>query len=138
MRAMVAFAAAYGIGPVSLADVAASQRMPFRYLEHVAKSLKEAGLIISRRGAAGGYELARSPELITVADILRAVEGGVLAMECGSAATCSYVDAVDQCATKPLWDSLQQQVERSLAQVTLANVVSRWSPQERRRVASSS
>ena len=131
---MVALAAAYGVGPVSLADVAVSQRIPFRYLEHVAKSLKSAGLILSWRGAMGGYELARAPESITVADILRAVEGNVLATECGDPHACSYLDALNLCVTKPLWDALRRQIEVSLTEVTLASVASSWSGQERRPV----
>ncbi|MHB0878498.1 MAG: RrF2 family transcriptional regulator [Anaerolineae bacterium] len=124
VRAMVALAAAHGVGPMSLADVAVSQRIPFRYLEHVAKSLKQAGLIKSWRGATGGYELARAPEDITVADILRAVEGSVLATECGDPHACSYLDALNLCVTKPLWDTLQRQIEVSLTQITLASVAS--------------
>jgi Rrf2 family transcriptional regulator, cysteine metabolism repressor len=124
VRAMVALAATQGIGPMALADVAISQRIPFRYLEHVARLLKQAGLVKSWRGANGGYELARAPEDITVADILRAVEGNVLATECGDPHACSYLDALNLCVTKPLWDALQRQIEASLSQVTLASIAS--------------
>lgn len=124
VRAMVALAAARGVGPMSLSDVAISQRIPFRYLEHVAKLLRQAGLIKSWRGASGGYELARDPEDITVADILRAVEGNVLSTECGDPHACSYLDALNLCVTKPLWDALQRQIEASLSQITLASVAS--------------
>jgi Rrf2 family protein len=127
VRAMVALAVGQGVGPMSLADVAVNQRIPFGYLEHVAKSLKQAGLIRSWRGASGGYELARAPEDITVADILRAVEGDVLATECGDPHACSYLDALNLCVTKPLWDALQQQIEVSLSQVTLASLASTMS-----------
>jgi len=125
VRAMAALAAAHGVGRMSLADVAASQRIPFRYLEHVARSLRQAGLIRSWRGAAGGYELARDPEQITVADILRALEGEVLATDCGVPPACSYSEAPDRCITKQLWATLQEQVAASMERVTLASVARR-------------
>lgn len=122
VRAMASLAATYGVGPVALTEVASSQRIPARYLEHIAQALKKAGLIKSRRGVAGGYELARAPESISVADILRALEGSVLVTECGVKPICSYSDAVDACVSRPLWEALQRQVETSLNNVTLAAV----------------
>ncbi len=56
-------------------DIAARQRIPQRYLEQVLLQLKRVGLLQSKRGSAGGYRLGRSPERITVGDVLRAVEG---------------------------------------------------------------
>lgn len=122
VRAMAALAAAYGQGPVALAEVADAQRIPFRYLEHIARLLRQAGLVRSWRGIAGGYELTRRPDEITVADILRALEGDVLPIECGLPETCSYSDSMESCITKPLWESLQRQVEACLTGVTLAAV----------------
>ncbi|MGI6210031.1 MAG: RrF2 family transcriptional regulator [Anaerolineae bacterium] len=129
VRAMASLAASYGAGPRSLADVAGEQGIPFRYLEHIAQDLKRAGLVQSHRGATGGYELARPPEGITVADVLRALEGDVLPMECGTASSCFYHDRLEECVTRPLWLDLQQQIEGSLSRVTLATVASRLSPE---------
>jgi len=122
VRAMALLAAAYGVGPIALTEVASSQRIPARYLEHIAKALKKAGLIKATRGVAGGYELARAPDSISVADIVRALEGSVLATECGIKPICSYSDSVEDCVSRPLWEALQQQVEASLDSVTLATV----------------
>jgi Rrf2 family protein len=60
---------------VPIQEIAARQGIPQRYLEQVLQGLKRAGLLASRRGAAGGYQLARPPEDITAGDVLRAVEG---------------------------------------------------------------
>ncbi len=60
---------------VPIQEIAARQGIPQRYLEQVLQALKRAGLLASRRGAAGGYQLARAPEDITAGDVLRAVEG---------------------------------------------------------------
>jgi Rrf2 family protein len=60
---------------VPIQEIAARQAIPQRYLEQVLQSLKHAELLASRRGAAGGYQLTRRPEEVTVGDVLRAVEG---------------------------------------------------------------
>ncbi len=60
---------------VPIQEIAARQGIPQRYLEQVLQALKRAGLLASRRGAAGGYQLARAPEDVTAGDVLRAVEG---------------------------------------------------------------
>jgi Rrf2 family protein len=63
-------------GIVSIQAIAARQGIPQRYLEQVLLRLKSGGLLTSRRGAAGGYHLSKSPHEITVGAVLRAVEGG--------------------------------------------------------------
>ncbi len=60
---------------IPIQDIAARQRIPQRYLEQVLLALKRAGLLTSKRGSAGGYDLTRPPEEITVGAVLRAVEG---------------------------------------------------------------
>ena len=67
--------------PVSLSDIATRQDIPQRYLEQVLLGLTRAGLLVSRRGSAGGYRLARAAEQVTVGDVLRAVEGSMNGLE---------------------------------------------------------
>src|SRR5579884_3902450 len=74
VRAAVELAAAGG-QTRRVSDIAASQDIPPRFLENILLALRRAGLVQSRRGADGGFRLARSPELITLANVLRAVEG---------------------------------------------------------------
>ncbi len=61
--------------PVKIADIARRQRIPQKFLELILAGLKQGGFVESRRGAEGGYLLARSPESITVGEVLRFVEG---------------------------------------------------------------
>ena len=61
--------------PVKIADVARRQKIPQKFLELILASLKQGGFVESRRGAEGGYLLARSPEQITVGEVLRFIEG---------------------------------------------------------------
>jgi Rrf2 family cysteine metabolism transcriptional repressor len=60
--------------PVKIADIAKRQKIPQKFLELILAGLKQSGFVDSRRGAEGGYLLARSPDTITVGDVLRAVE----------------------------------------------------------------
>lgn len=72
---MLDLAVHHGQGLIPIQEIAARQGIPQRYLEQVLLALKRAGLLTSRRGAAGGYLLTRLPEDITVGAVLRAVEG---------------------------------------------------------------
>ena len=60
--------------PVKIADIAKRQKIPQKFLELILAGLKQSGFVDSRRGAEGGYLLARSPDTITIGDVLRAVE----------------------------------------------------------------
>jgi Rrf2 family protein len=64
-----------GRDPVKIAEIARRQQIPQKFLELILASLKQGGFVESRRGAEGGYLLARRPEAITVGDVLRFVEG---------------------------------------------------------------
>ncbi len=62
------------MAPVKIADIARRQKIPQKFLELILAGLKQGGFVDSRRGAEGGYLLARSPDAITVGEVLRAVE----------------------------------------------------------------
>jgi Rrf2 family protein len=81
IRALLDLAVHHGGGLVPIQEVARRQRIPQRYLEQVLLLLKRAGLLESKRGATGGYQLVRAPEAISVGEVLRAVEGQVTALE---------------------------------------------------------
>jgi Rrf2 family transcriptional regulator, iron-sulfur cluster assembly transcription factor len=67
-----------GVQPVPLVEVGRRQTIPARYLEQIFQKLRRAGLVTSKRGPGGGYQLARRPEEITLAEVVRAVQGSVL------------------------------------------------------------
>jgi Rrf2 family protein len=125
LRAMVELARRYGDGPVSLSEVARIQGISQGYLEQVASALRRAGLLISRRGAAGGYILARKPEAITVGDVIRVLEGEIVPMTCVTDKyTCDTPCAREgQCATRDVWLTVRMQLEETLDGTTLADLV---------------
>ncbi len=81
IKAMLDLALADGAGLRPIQDIAARQDIPQRYLEQVLLGLTRAGLLVSKRGSAGGYRLARAADQVTVGDVLRAVEGPVNGLE---------------------------------------------------------
>jgi Rrf2 family protein len=117
--------------PTSLKAIAEAERLPLAYLEQVVARLKRAGLVMSARGAHGGYWLARPAEEITMDEVVQALEGAIAPMECflseaSERVLCSHTheaDAGQHCATKLLWMRVQGGIARSLQTTTLAELV---------------
>ncbi|HKG04548.1 MAG TPA: Rrf2 family transcriptional regulator [Conexibacter sp.] len=117
--------------PTSLKAIAEAERLPLAYLEQVVARLKRAGLVMSARGAHGGYWLARPAEQITMDEVVQALEGAIAPMECfltdmTERVLCSHThepDTGQHCATKLLWMRVQGGIARSLQTTTLAELV---------------
>ncbi len=116
--------------PTSLKAIADVDGLPLAYLEQVVARLKKAGLVMSARGAHGGYWLSRDPADITMFDVVGALEGAIAPMECFvhdemERVVCSHVGAENArgCATKLLWTRVQGGIIRSLQTTTLAELV---------------
>jgi Rrf2 family protein len=121
---MVQLARHYGTGPASLAGIAAEEDLPRAYLEQLVVSLREAGLVVSTRGAHGGYELARRPEAITMSEVLRALEGPIAPMFCATddpehALIC---DRSSRCTVNLLWVRVRDAITSTLESMTLADL----------------
>src|SRR3954447_24177516 len=82
VRIMAHLASHDGNGPVSLSAIAEAEGLPLAYLEHLVQRLRRAELVESRRGAHGGYTLARPAETITMAEVVEALEGDIAPIEC--------------------------------------------------------
>lgn len=87
MKAMLDLALHFEKGLIPIQEIAARQRIPQRYLEQVLLLLKRAGFLASKRGATGGYHLARPPQEISVGEVLRAIEGPPLPFDVGHRGT---------------------------------------------------
>ncbi|HXH84773.1 MAG TPA: Rrf2 family transcriptional regulator [Candidatus Tectomicrobia bacterium] len=120
IRAVLDLAMRRGRELVPIQAIAARQGIPQRYLEQVLLALKRAGLLVSKRGAAGGYHLARAPEAITVGDVLRAVEGRP---SFDAVSTAGRNGGAAELAE--LWDEIAEAVERVVDRWTVAELVER-------------
>jgi len=110
-------------GLVLLKDIAARQAISGKYLGHLILSLKAAGLVNSSRGAHGGYSLTRPPADITLAEILRAVEGDLALVECVAAP--GICNRSDSCATRDIWALVSENITDTLGSVTLEDLIRR-------------
>jgi Rrf2 family protein len=118
VRLMVALALNYGNGTSLLREVARREGISEKYLGQIILPLKGAGLVLSQRGSRGGYALARSPETITVKDVVEAIEGKIAAVPCaGDTEACARATS---CVATQVWNKLSEDIERSLSSFTLA------------------
>ena len=114
--------------PTSLKAIADAEGLPLAYLEQVVARLRKAGLVMSARGAHGGYWLARDATEITMYEVVAALEGTIAPMECfvhdhTERVLCSHARDAGRCATKLLWTRVQGGIIRSLQTTTLAELV---------------
>jgi Rrf2 family transcriptional regulator, cysteine metabolism repressor len=127
VRVMAHLAKHDGERPISLSTIADSEGLPLAYLEHLVQRLRKAGLVESRRGAHGGYTLAREAGDISMAEVVRALEGEIAPIECISAdadgvLVCSR-EHDEPCPTKFLWTRVQGSIIRTLNEMTLDDLV---------------
>ena len=108
-----------GTGYLSLNEVAESMGLSQGFLEEIAMALKKAGLIMGRQGPGGGYRLAKPATKITAEQVLVALEGPIVLVDCHGA-SCPVAAA---CASKSLWGFLQKDVLSSLRKTTLAKII---------------
>jgi Rrf2 family protein len=120
VRAAVELASLAGEGPVKAEQIAEAQSIPLNFLENILAELRRAGIVESRRGAAGGYLLAKPPEDVSLADIIRAVEGPLANVRGMSPDALEYEGSAER--LRDVWVALRASVRAVLEQVTLADV----------------
>jgi Rrf2 family protein len=124
LQAIFDLACQPGREPVKIAEIARRQQIPQKFLELILASLKQGGFVESRRGAEGGYLLARRPDSITVGDVLRFVEGrqeerSKLRRQAGS-------------PLSDLWQRVDDAVSSVLDSATFAQLVREWTERHNR------
>ena len=125
--AMVLSRAAEGEGgPVKGERIGTEQGIPVKYLENILSELRQGGLVRSQRGADGGYWLAKTPDAITIADIIRAVEGPLATVRGERAEHLDYGEGTG--ALQDMWVAVRASLRSVLEQVTLADVTNKTLP----------
>ena len=120
VRAAVELAAAGAGDPVKAEQISEAQSIPLNFLENILAELRRGGIVESRRGAAGGYLLGRPAEEITVADVIRAVEGPLANVRGVSPDLLEYQGSAE--CLRDVWVALRANVRGVLEQVTLADI----------------
>ena len=122
VTAMIDLALRSNNGPVALAAISARQRISLSYLEQLFGKLRRHELVESTRGPGGGYSLGRKSDLISVADIIVAVDEPIDATGCAGKENCMGDDA-GRCMTHDLWASLNQKMIEYLDSISLRKLV---------------
>jgi Rrf2 family protein len=129
IKAVLDLALHESTGVVSIQEIATRQAIPQRYLEQVLLQLKRAGVLSSRRGAAGGYQIGRPPQEITVGEVLRAVEGKEAplgALRANGRGTDGHAYELAE-----LWEEIANAVARVVDGLTFADLAARAAARRR-------
>jgi Rrf2 family protein len=119
--------AADGDGPIKGERISLEQKIPLRFLENILGELRHAGLVQSQRGSEGGYWLNRAADDITLAEIIRAVEGPLASVRGKRPEDLEY--SGDAEPLRDVWVALRANIREILESVTLADVVERRLPE---------
>ena len=122
LRAAIELAASGDGGHVTAEQLAKAQQIPGKFLEAILTQLRRAGLVRSQRGPDGGFWLARPAEEISLADIIRAIDGQLLGVRGERPENVTYPGAAEP--LQRVWIALRANERAVLESVTLADIVS--------------
>ena len=120
VRAAAELAASPDGEPIKGEQLAESQDIPLQFLEHILLELKHAGIVRARRGARGGYWLAKPADDVTIADVIRAVEGPIANVQSAPPESIHYRGHAEH--LREVWIAVRANLRAVLEQVTLADL----------------
>ncbi len=128
LKGMVILAQRHGEGPVLISEIAASDRMPRKFLELILLELKNHGLLQSKKGKGGGYFLAKPPNLITAGQIVRIIDGPIAPLPCVSRTAymrCEECADERTCAIRLVMSDVREATAKILDSATLEDMINR-------------
>jgi len=120
LRALTELAGSSGEAPIKAEAIARAQGIPLKFLENILLELRHAGIVISQRGAVGGYRLGRPAEEISLADVIRVVDGPLANVRGLTPERVEYTGSA--AALRDVWIALRANMRAVLEQVTIADV----------------
>ncbi|MDQ3640840.1 MAG: Rrf2 family transcriptional regulator [Actinomycetota bacterium] len=133
VRALAELAAAEGKGPVKGEVIAAAQSIPLKFTENILSDLRRAGIVASQRGAVGGYWLSVPADTVSVADVIRLVEGALADVRGEPPEDVAYDGAAT--ALQDVWIATRATLRSVLEAVTIADIASGHLPDVVRRLS---
>ncbi len=127
LRALIVLGISHGKNVVRIQAISDQQNIPKRFLEQILNDLKAAGIVESRRGVTGGYRLRRAPEHITLAEVIRHIEGPLAPVSCVSEnfyEKCSCPNE-DKCGIRSVMKEVREAIVKILDAVTVAQLCER-------------
>jgi Rrf2 family iron-sulfur cluster assembly transcriptional regulator len=123
IRGLVELAGAQEKRPVAVREVSERQNLPAKYMEHIFKSLKSAGILKSIKGAAGGYILQKSPDEISLQEIMSAIAEEPVSLNChGREGIREYCVGLP-CDFLSVWIEIEKELENHLAEIKLSRFI---------------
>ena len=126
LKAMVALGRNYGEGPKLIAALSQEERIPIKFLEGILLDLKSQGLLRSKTGKNGGYQLSRPPSTVTIGSIIRLMEGPLAPLPCASETAfrpCEECTDIEGCATRIIMRQVRDAIAGVLDRTTLAELI---------------
>lgn len=112
-------------GPVQIHEIAAKYNIPQKFLVQILIQLKRQGLVLSRRGAEGGYLLAKSPHQISLGEVIRAIEGPLMSIKCLEQNTIKTCVLEPGCTFKAIWADIARSIEKMMNEITYEDLCHR-------------
>lgn len=126
LKAMAVLAARHAADTLVSADeIVATEHIPAKYLESILTALRKRGLLVSRRGPAGGYRLARPPAEISLADVVRTLDGAFAPTTCARTrdpVCCEGCDDMERCYIRPFMRRVRDEMAKVLEGQTVADL----------------
>ena len=136
LRALLELARRYDQGPVLIAELAAHQRIPRKFLERILLELRNQGILGSKKGKGGGYFLARTPSAISLGEIIRVLDGPLAPVPCVSQTayrTCEECEHEATCGIREVMHDVRDTTAQILDRESLANTLKREELLEQKR-----
>lgn len=126
LEALYSLSRHYGEGPILVHSVAKEESIPLKFLQAILLELRNRGVVTSKKGRAGGYELSRPPEDITVGTVIRMIEGPLAPLPCARETNyrrCEECQDEHTCGTRIVMRRVRDAVAHILDSTTLADVI---------------
>ncbi|MEP9411221.1 MAG: Rrf2 family transcriptional regulator [Candidatus Brocadia sp.] len=125
LRAMIYLSMNYKQGAVQIKEISAKEKIPQKFLENILLTLRKAGILNSRIGLKGGYELARSPDLITLGEVIRALDGAIAPVDCVSKISYKPCSEEVTCVVRGVMMDIRNAITDVLDTMTFADMCKR-------------
>ena len=129
LKAMLSLALHYNKGVLPIQELAKKGDIPFKFLEQILLTLKKGGFVESKRGVDGGYFLARSPDTITVGDVIRFIEGPIEPISCVEKGYTKCSD-LSCCLFKEIWQKVANATSDIIDNVTFGDLAGQISAKQ--------
>jgi len=123
LRAIYALAEHGGATPMKAGEIAERQHIPIKFLEAILSQLKGGGFVVSRRGAEGGYTLARPADRLKIGEIIRFIDGPIAPVDCVSVSRPKVCEYPGQCPFFGFWGRVRQAIADVVDQTTFADLI---------------